>query len=169
MVKKLKLLVERHDSLLSKLNSDTLESKELGNVSKEIAALSTPKSLFEEWQKNNEDLGQLQDILTGQEQTDKEMLELAKEEYAEVTSRIESIERELISELAPKDSADEASAILEIRAGAGGDEAALFSAEMARMYERFAQLQKWKWEVLSRSEDAGLKGIKVSWAFLATY
>jgi peptide chain release factor 1 len=56
--------------------------------------------------------------------------------------------------------ADEANAILEIRSGAGGDEASLFTADMARMYERFAQLQRWKWEILSQSDETGGKGFK---------
>ena len=127
------------------------------------------QSLFTDWQKGTNDLVQLRDLLTTTNNTegkavqeqDEEMLELAKEEFTEITERLTGIEKELITELAPKDAADEASAILEIRAGAGGDEAALFSADMSRMYERFAQLHRWKWEVLAKSEDAGLKGIKV--------
>ncbi|CAO3644715.1 unnamed protein product [Cunninghamella blakesleeana] len=88
------------------------------------------------------------------------MLELAKEEFNDIMTRINDIEKNLIIELVPKDMADDASAILEIRAGTGGDEASLFSNDIARMYERFAQLQRWKWEVLSKSEDVAGKGLK---------
>ncbi|CAO3624592.1 unnamed protein product [Cunninghamella echinulata] len=88
------------------------------------------------------------------------MLELAKEEFDDIMVRINAIEKDLIAELAPKDAADDASAILEIRAGTGGDEASLFSNDVARMYERFSQLQKWKWEILSKSEDVAGKGLK---------
>lgn len=89
------------------------------------------------------------------------MLELAKEEYNDIINNIQGIEKDLIAELAPKDAADDASAILEIRSGAGGDEASLFSTDMARMYERFAQLKRWKWEVLAKSDDVGGRGLKV--------
>ncbi|KAI9492567.1 peptide chain release factor 1 [Zychaea mexicana] len=159
-------LTERHDSLLNRLNDNTLSSKDLTEASKELASLSAIHTLFGDWQKGTHDLLQLRDLLASQQNNsnadanDEEMLELAKEEYTEITERLTGLEKEMITELAPKDAADEASAILEIRAGAGGDEAALFSAEMARMYERFAQLQRWKWEVLAKSEDIGLKGVK---------
>lgn len=159
--KRLTHLVQRHDILLSKLNSNTLESKELVQVSKELAGLSNVKTLYGDWEKSANDLVQLHDMLSSSESQDEEMVEMAKEEYSDIMGRIGEIERDLVSELVPKDAADEASAILEIRAGAGGDEAALFSADMARMYERFAQLQRWKWEILSKSEDAGFKGLKV--------
>ncbi|KAI9321575.1 hypothetical protein BX666DRAFT_2073167, partial [Dichotomocladium elegans] len=158
--KRLTQLVERHDSLLSKLNDTSLASKELTNVSKELAGLSAVKSLYVDWEKNASDLAQLGDLLAATQQPDEELLELAKEEYGEIIERLGGIERDLIKELVPKDAADEASAILEIRAGAGGDEAALFTSDMARMYERFSQLQRWKWEVLAKSEDPGLKGYK---------
>ncbi|KAI7851218.1 hypothetical protein BDC45DRAFT_445908, partial [Circinella umbellata] len=166
--KRLIQLTQRHDSLLSQLNDNTLNSKELTEASKELSTLSSVHSLFTDWQKGTNDLVQLHDLLyTTQDsktdlQEDEEMLELAKEEFTEITERLKQVEKELITELAPKDTADEASAILEIRAGAGGDEAALFSADMSRMYERFAQLHRWKWEILAKSEDAGLKGIKTN-------
>lgn len=132
----------------------------MSKASIELANISGTKSLYEEWKKSTSELQQLENMLSSQE--DKEMIEMAREELQEVTSRIGEIERDLITELAPKDTADEASAILEIRAGVGGDEAALFTAEMANMYERFAQLQGWKWEPLSKSEGVGFKGLKVS-------
>lgn len=119
--------------------------------------------MFDRWQKTIKDLQELGTILsTG----DEEMQELAKEEYEEMTDQIKALEKDIIIQLAPKDAADETSAILEIRAGAGGDEASIFSADMARMYERFAQLQRWKWEVLACSEETGSKGFKVNGSFV---
>lgn len=119
--------------------------------------------MFDRWQKTINDLQELGTILsTG----DEEMQELAKEEYEEMTDQIKALEKDIIIQLAPKDAADETSAILEIRAGAGGDEASIFSADMARMYERFAQLQRWKWEVLACSEETGSKGFKVNGSFV---
>ncbi|MFN3719810.1 MAG: peptide chain release factor 1 [Rhizobium rhizophilum] len=88
--------------------------------------------------------------------TDREMRDLAEMELPEIESRIEALEGEMQILLLPKDAADEKSAILEIRAGTGGSEAALFAGDLFRMYERFASTKDWKVEVLSASEgEAG--------------
>jgi peptide chain release factor 1 len=88
--------------------------------------------------------------------TDREMRELAEMELPDVEVRLEALEKEIQIQLLPKDAADEKSAILEIRAGTGGSEAALFAGDLFRMYERFASGKGWKVEVLSSSEgDAG--------------
>lgn len=84
--------------------------------------------------------------------TDKDMRELAEMELPEIESRIEELEKDMQVLLLPKDAADEKSAILEIRAGTGGSEAALFAGDLFRMYERFAASKGWKVEVLSASE-----------------
>ncbi|GAA5813266.1 hypothetical protein MFLAVUS_006741 [Mucor flavus] len=157
---KLSILSKRHDTLLSQLSNNSLSPTELTQASKELATITAPKALFEEWQKNCSDLEELHELLSTATAEDEEMMDLAKEEYTDIMERIAQVEKDLITELAPRDSADDASAILEIRSGAGGDEASIFSADMARMYERFAQLRRWKWEVLSKSEDIGGKGFK---------
>ncbi|XHE15950.1 peptide chain release factor 1 [Agrobacterium deltaense] len=88
--------------------------------------------------------------------TDKDMRDLAEMELPEVESRISELEKDMQVLLLPKDDADEKSAILEIRAGTGGSEAALFAGDLFRMYERFASTKGWKVEVLSASEgEAG--------------
>lgn len=88
--------------------------------------------------------------------TDREMRDLAEMELPEIESRIEALEGEMQILLLPKDAADEKSAILEIRAGTGGSEAALFAGDLFRMYERFASTKGWKVEVLSASDgEAG--------------
>jgi peptide chain release factor 1 len=87
---------------------------------------------------------------------DRDMRELAEAELPEVKERLEGLETEIQIQLLPKDAADEKSAILEIRAGTGGSEAALFAGDLFRMYERFASANGWKVEVLSSSEgEAG--------------
>ncbi|TCL72583.1 peptide chain release factor 1 [Rhizobium sp. BK251] len=87
---------------------------------------------------------------------DREMRELAEMELPDVKERIETLEQEIQILLLPKDAADEKSAILEIRAGTGGSEAALFAGDLFRMYERFAAANGWKVEILSASEgEAG--------------
>lgn len=161
MQNKLTILSKRHDTLLSQLNTNTLTPSELATASKELASITAPKALFEEWQKGCNDLGELHELVSSADTNDQDMIELAKEEYSDIMERIAQVEKDLIMELAPKDSADDASAILEIRSGAGGDEASIFTADMTRMYERFAQLKRWKWEILSKSDETGGKGFKV--------
>jgi peptide chain release factor 1 len=157
---KLLTLSQRHDDLLTRLNSNTLTPSDLTQASKELSQLTAPKTLFDDWLKHRNDLGELQQMLSVNSD-DEDMVAMAKEEFTDIMTQIHDLERQLITELAPKDAADDASAILEIRSGAGGDEASIFSADMARMYERFAQLQRWKWEVLSQSDEQGGKGFKV--------
>ncbi|KAI7902927.1 uncharacterized protein BX663DRAFT_454178 [Cokeromyces recurvatus] len=156
---RLKALSDRHDTLLCQLNNINLSPAELTSASKELAKLTTSKALFDEWLKHRQDLAELQNL-----SEDPELAKLAQEESNDITQALQQVEKNLLEELAPKDAADNAiSAILEIRAGAGGDEASLFVADLSRMYERFAQLQRWKWEIISSSEEAkGLKDLTVS-------
>jgi peptide chain release factor 1 len=93
------------------------------------------------------------------EETDAEMRTYAQEELTRLEARLATTEEELKLLLLPKDPNDEKSVVLEIRAGTGGDEATLFAAEMFRMYNRFAETQRWKVEVLSTSES-GVGGLK---------
>lgn len=93
------------------------------------------------------------------EENDEEMRELAKEELADSKRRIEELEQELKILLLPKDPNDDKNVIVEIRAGAGGDEAALFSAELYRMYGRFAERNRWKVDLISVNEN-GIGGFK---------
>src|SRR6184192_2178093 len=95
------------------------------------------------------------------DEKDSEMRAYAQEELEKLEARVAAVEADLKVLLLPKDPNDEKNVILEIRAGTGGDEATLFAAEMFRMYDRFAESQKWKVEVLSTSESAvgGLKEV----------
>jgi peptide chain release factor 1 len=99
------------------------------------------------------------EALIGDPKTDSDMRALAEEERAELKGRFSKIEHDLQIQLLPKDAADNSSAIVEIRAGTGGDEAALFAADLLEMYTRYAQLQGWKTHLMSRSES-DLGGIK---------
>src|ERR1017187_9155287 len=92
-------------------------------------------------------------------ETDPEMLAYAHEELAQLEKRVHEVEEELKVLLLPKDPNDEKNVVLEIRAGTGGDEATLFAAEMFRMYNRYAETNRWKVEVLS-SSDSGVGGLK---------
>ncbi|KAI0218984.1 Peptide chain release factor 1, mitochondrial [Massospora cicadina] len=95
-------------------------------------------------------------------QADEELRELAKLELKELEKTRETIESVLVQALVPVDVADSASAILEIRAGAGGDEAAIFSADLLNMYSKLAQLRRWKLEILNTNTNEGRRGYKAS-------
>src|SRR6187399_3123687 len=91
--------------------------------------------------------------------SDPDMKAIAEEEAAALRKRLPELEQTVKRMLLPKDAADEKNAILEVRAGTGGDEAALFAADLFRMYQRYAQTVGWKFEVLSVSEN-GVGGFK---------
>ena len=94
-----------------------------------------------------------------EEENDEEMRELAKEELNECKQTVEQCEQELKILMLPKDPNDDKNVIVEIRGGAGGDEAALFAADLFRMYSKFAERNHWKVEVMSANEN-GIGGFK---------
>jgi len=98
-------------------------------------------------------------LLLLEEEKDEELRELAKEELADSRKQVEDLERQIKIMLLPKDPNDDKNVIVEIRAGAGGDEAALFAAELYRMYGRFAERNRWKTELISVNES-GIGGFK---------
>ena len=104
-------------------------------------------------------LERLEDAQSLQDSEDEELVEMANLEIAELEERIPQLEREIKSMLLPKDPRDDRNVIMEIRAGAGGDEAGLFGAELLRMYSRYAENRRWKVEILSINET-GVGGIK---------
>ena len=98
-------------------------------------------------------------LLLLEEESDEEMRDLAKEELADARKRVEELEQEIKILLLPKDPNDDKNVFVEVRAGAGGDEAALFAAELYRMYARFAERNRWKTELISVNEN-GIGGFK---------
>lgn len=92
------------------------------------------------------------DELIGDEETDPEMAQLARDERAQISATIDRLSEKIMIMLLPKDAADAKGAILEVRAGTGGDEAALFAGDLFRMYQRYADARGWKLEILSQSE-----------------
>ena len=148
---KLERLVERWTSIQDELNSGVAQTVFV-KLSKEFADLSPVVAKINGLKKAEEELGGLEHMIADPA-SDKEMVEMAYAERAELQPKIEGLVRDLRIALLPKDAADERSAILEVRAGTGGDEAALFAADLARMYTRYAELKGWKVEVISESEN----------------
>jgi peptide chain release factor 1 len=117
---------------------------------------------YREWKQADKGLTEAKQIVL--EAEDPEMKQLAEEEEKQLTERKENVERELKFLLLPKDPNDEKNVIVEIRAGTGGDEAALFAGELFRMYSRYAESQRWKVEILESSPSSlgGLKEVVAS-------
>lgn len=115
--------------------------------SKEYAELAPVARTVERLRALRRERSNLQDLLA-----DPEMADLARADLERLAEEEPALERELKIALLPRDAADEKSAILEIRAGTGGEEAALFAADLLRMYQRYAQLHRWRFELLSFSE-----------------
>ena len=122
-------------------------------LSREFAELDPIVTTISALRKAQEERDGLREILDDSD-SDPDMLALAQEEIAGLESSIEDFERQLKVQLLPKDAADEKSAILELRAGTGGDEAALFAGDLFRMYQRFADRHGWNVSVMSASESA---------------
>ena len=125
-------------------------------LSREHAEVAEVVGLFQRFEQREHDLAAAQELLD-----DPEMNEMAKEEIATAQSELVKLQQSLQTALLPRDPDDERAAFLEIRAGTGGDESALFAADLARMYLRFAERQGWRTEVLSEnvSDLGGYKEI----------
>lgn len=126
-------------------------------LTKEYAHLKEVCDLYKKWEKVEEELKENRELL--HEEKDFEMLEMIKEEIVSLEESDEELQKELQVLLLPKDPMDEKNAILEVRAGTGGAEAALFAADIFRMYSRYVDNKGWKMETMSISETEG-NGLK---------
>nr|WP_202402444.1 peptide chain release factor 1 [Shinella sp. AETb1-6] len=131
------------------------DSETYVRLASEYSELQPVVTKVREYEKVAGEIADLEALLADKT-TDREMRDLADMELPELKQRLEALEKEMQILLLPKDAADEKSAILEIRAGTGGSEAALFAGDLFRMYERYASANGWKVEVISSSEgEAG--------------
>ena len=135
----------------------TQDTKRFTKLMKEQAELAPIVEAYKQYKQAKQDVEDSLAMLD--EENDEEMREMAKEELSDAKKRIEELEHELKILLLPKDPNDDKNIILEIRAGAGGDEAALFAAELYRMYSNYADSQHWKVEIISINEN-GIGGFK---------
>ncbi|HEY4136269.1 MAG TPA: peptide chain release factor 1 [Alphaproteobacteria bacterium] len=149
---KLHRVVARQDELGAMLSAGQVEAKDFARLSKEYADLGPIVASIHTLQKARAELADLDAILTDPV-ADQEMKSLAEDERRELAAKVPVLEKDVQIMLLPKDEADERNAILEVRAGTGGDEAALFASELFRMYQRYADLHGWKFEILSLSEN----------------
>ncbi len=148
---KLDRLVERWEAVQSELASAP-EQDRFVTLSREFAELDPIVEVIRDLRGAQDELAQTAELLAAPD-TDPEMAELARAEQAELRERIEALQVDLQIKLLPKDAADARNVILEVRAGTGGDEAALFAGDLFRMYQRYAEAHGWSVNVLSASES----------------
>ena len=159
MLNKLQVLEDKYIDLTEKISDMEIinDQKVWQKYMKEHADLEPIVNKYREYKSVLNDLSESKAIL--EEESDEELRELAKMEISELEGQVEPLEAELKILLLPKDPNDEKNVIVEIRGGAGGDEAALFAGNLFRMYSRYAERRRWKMELLSAS-DTGVGGYK---------
>ena len=143
----------RYEELSSKLGDPEIagDHHAYARVHKEVTQLEPVVKAFRELRASKEGLEEARELLR---EDDADMREMAKEEIATLEARIPELEQEIRLLMLPKDPLDEKNIVLEIRAGAGGDESALFSGDLLNMYTRYAQARGWKVEILESSEGS---------------
>ena len=159
MFDKLEDLLVRFEEVLNELGEPgvTDNQERFQKLMKEQSELQPIVDTYKEYKENKETIQDSLSML--EEEKDEEMREMLKEELSDAKKRVEELEKELKILLLPKDPNDIKNVIVEIRAGAGGDEATLFAAEIYRMYVKYAESRRWKTEMMSLNEN-GIGGFK---------
>ena len=159
MLEKLEQIEARYEELTQELSSSELlaNPSAYGKVAKQHRTLEEIVRKYQAWKALKSELAGARELFDTSD--DEEMREMARLEVESLQSRLDEVDKELKILLIPTDPNDEKNVILEIRAGTGGDEATLFAAEMLRMYNRYAERQRWRFEVMEASES-GIGGIK---------
>ena len=166
MFDRLEDLVMRLEEVLNQLSEPDVASnpERFRKLMKEQSDLTPIVEAYREYKRNRQNIEE--SLMLLDEESDEEMRELAKEELSESKANVERLEEKLKILLLPKDPNDDKNVIVEIRAGAGGDEAALFAAEIYRMYVHYAESRRWRVETME-CEEIGIGGMK-SVSFMVT-
>ena len=160
MFDKLSFISDKYNALTEKVSDPQIiaDQSKWQKYAKELSELEPIVKKFQEYQQVKKSIAESKELLN-ESSSDEELRELAKLELSEMEDKVEPLEEELKVLLLPKDPNDEKNVILEIRAGTGGDEAALFGADLFRMYSRYAERRGWKTELMDMNET-GIGGIK---------
>jgi peptide chain release factor 1 len=156
MLEKLKAIQQRYDELTHLIEVNAEDYQKVAEYARERSELD---HIYQRTTKYLELLNQLDQAKELASSDDEELRSLAASETENLTPQVESLEKELKSLLVPKDPRDDHNVFIEIRAGAGGDEAGLFAAELMRMYMHYAEQRKWTIEIIS-SNETGIGGYK---------
>ncbi len=149
---KLDQVLARHDELSGRLATETgMDPRTMGELSRELSELEPVVEQIHRLRRARREMADAEAMMADPE-ADSEMRALADEEYRALKEQLPALEEEIRLALLPKDANDEKNAILEVRAGTGGEEAALFARDLFRMYEKYAELKGWRLEVLSMEE-----------------
>ena len=155
--KQFSIILEKFKLIENSLNNmSDIDSNELIKLNREYSDLRPIVEKIQEYNDLQKDILNLNELV---KDNDLEISKLAEMELIEKKNIIKDLEQELLKLLIPKDENDSKNSILEIRAGTGGDEASLFASDLLNMYQRYADLNSWKFDILSISET-GLKGVK---------
>lgn len=148
---KLQGLCDRHEELSALMSQPDVisDQKKFREFSQEYAELTDVVNCFSQWQEEQENLAAAEAMMAD---SDPEMKAMGQEEQGEITQRIAELEDELQRLMLPRDPRDKSNVFLEVRAGTGGDEAAIFAGDLLRMYSRYADNQGWRIEMVSSSE-----------------
>ncbi len=146
----LERVATRYLEVRDALSSSTVDPETFQRLSREFAELTPVAEAVEQLRRRREEAGDLAQMIADPA-TDPDMRAMAEDEFLILKEQLPKLEQDIQILLLPKDSADERSAILEVRAGTGGDEAALFAGELFQMYQRYAQLHGWKFETMETS------------------
>src|SRR5688572_31891463 len=157
MLDNVQVVEDKYEQLSKELLEVGNDYKRAGDINKELVSLEPLIRKSREYRQAMKSLDEAKTILTSE--NDADLLSLAKADVDELTPKIEILEREIKNLLVPKDPRDGKNVIVEIRAGTGGDEAAIFAADLFRMYTRYAESQRWKNEILSENA-IGVGGYK---------
>ncbi len=159
MFDQLEDLVHKYEDIMNELNEPGVanDTKRFQSLMKEQNSLLPIVEAFQDYKKSKADIEDSLAML--EEENDEDMREMLKEELSDARKRVEELEEKLKILLLPKDPNDDKNVIIEIRAGAGGDEAALFAAEIYRMYVHYAEGRRWKVEMVE-CEEIGIGGMK---------
>ena len=150
-------ILDKYNKIENSLNTmDNSNSENLIKLNREYAELKPIVDKIEEYRKEQQEILNLGELI---KDSDQEIIKIAEKELIEKKNIIKLLENELLRLLLPKDLNDSKNSILEIRAGTGGDEASLFASDLLSMYQKYADLNSWNFEILSISET-GLKGVK---------
>jgi len=152
MIERLREIEGRYDELATEMASPDLDVARLTDLGRELARLEPVVNAIRAWDEVQVSLVSTRELA---DDPDEEVRAMARDELATLESRAAELEAELHVLLVPRDPNDERNVILEVRAGTGGDEAALFAADLYRMYARYADGRRWRLELLSSSESAG--------------
>ena len=152
------ILIKYEDINMELASPDvTSDQRRFRNLMKEQSDLTPLVEAYTAYKKANQDIKDSLEML--EEENDEEMREMLKEELSSAKDKVAELEEKIKILLLPKDPNDDKNVIVEIRAGAGGDEAALFAAELFRMYTHYAEARRWKVEVVN-SDETGIGGMK---------